>query len=165
MRAKTGMLGQCFDDWVTMEKPYRPCVVAVIRNDEGLLLAGERSDQPGAWQLPQGGIDEGEAAIVAVMRELREEIGSAALSIRGHHTEWIRYKFPAEFANGRMAKWEGQEQQWFLLEFKPGEGPHLELSEGEFQALKWISPRELLDGIVSWKKEAYAIGLAAFGLI
>ncbi|RZA22472.1 MAG: RNA pyrophosphohydrolase [Proteobacteria bacterium] len=165
MQVGTGMLGQCFDDGNVMEKPYRPCVVAVIRNDKGQLLAGERADQPGSWQLPQGGIDEGETATVAVIRELHEEIGSSALSIKSHHTEWIRYQFPAEFANGRMAKWAGQEQQWFLLEFKPGEEPHLDQSEGEFQALKWVSARELLDGIVYWKKEAYAIGLAAFGLI
>lgn len=148
-----------------MEKPYRPCVVAVIRRADGLLLAGERADQPGAWQLPQGGIDAGETPIIAVMRELHEEIGSDQLTIVSHHTEWIRYQFPPEFANGRMAKFAGQEQQWFLLEFKPGEGPHLELSEGEFGALKWVSPEDLLSGIVSWKKEAYGIGLKAFSLI
>lgn len=148
-----------------MEKPYRPCVVAVIRNDEGLLLAGERIDQPNAWQLPQGGIDPGETPLVAVLRELHEEVGNAEVTILSHHTEWIRYNFPAEFAKGRMAQWAGQEQQWFLMEFKPGEVPHLELSEGEFGALKWISPRDLLEGIVAWKKEAYDIGLKAFALI
>ena len=148
-----------------MEKPYRPCVVAVIRNDEGLLLAGELADQPGAWQLPQGGIDPGETPLVAVMRELHEEIGTAELLIESHHTEWIRYDFPIEFSNGRMAKWAGQEQQWFMLRFKAGQSPKLELSEGEFIALKWTSPKDLLAGIVSWKKEAYAIGLKAFGLI
>lgn len=148
-----------------MEKLYRPCVVAVIRNDTGLLLAGERADQPGAWQLPQGGIDPGETPLRAVMRELREEIGTAELSVQTHHAEWIRYDFPGEFANGRMAKWAGQEQQWFLLTFKAGEVPHLELSDGEFRALKWTSPAELLSGIVSWKKEAYAKGFHAFGLI
>lgn len=148
-----------------MEKPYRPCVVAVIRNEKGQLLAGERADQAGAWQLPQGGIDPGETALQAVMRELHEEIGNANLDIKAHHTEWIRYNFPPEFAKGRMGQFAGQEQQWFLLEFQPGEEPHLDLSEGEFKALKWISPRDLVEGIVEWKKEAYAVGLRAFGLI
>ncbi len=148
-----------------MEKPFRPCVVAVIQNDQGQVLAGERTDQAGSWQLPQGGIDPGESPLIAVMRELHEEIGSSALLVVGSHGEWIRYQFPPEFANGRMANWAGQEQQWFLLKFKPGESAHLELSEGEFQALKWLEPKELLEGIVYWKKEAYRLGLSAFGLL
>lgn len=148
-----------------MEKPYRPCVVAVIQNKDGLLLAGERADQPGAWQLPQGGIDAGETPLQAVMRELHEEIGNDKLNVISHHEEWIRYNFPPEFAKGRMGQFAGQEQQWFLLEFKDGESPHLEKSEGEFRALKWVSPRELRDGIVGWKKEAYNEGLKAFSLI
>ncbi len=148
-----------------MDKPYRPCVVAVIQNEKGELLAGERVDQPGAWQLPQGGIDAGESPLEAVMRELHEEIGSSELVIRKHHTEWIRYQFPPEFAKGRLGHFAGQEQQWFLLEFKKGEGPHLELSEGEFRDLKWIDPKTLYEGIVNWKKEAYLIGLKAFGFL
>ncbi len=148
-----------------MEKPYRPCVVAVIQNEKGLLLAGERTDQPGSWQLPQGGVDPGETPLIAILRELHEEIGNSALDIVKHHAEWIRYNFPPEFATGRMAQWAGQEQQWFLLRFKAGETAHLELSEGEFSALKWIKPIELLAGIVHWKKQAYQMGLSAFGLL
>ena len=148
-----------------MEKPFRPCVVAVIQNEKGQILTGERADQSGSWQLPQGGIDPGESALVAVMRELHEEIGTNALDVVGTHGEWIRYNFPPEFATGRMAQWAGQEQQWFLLKFKPDESAKLELSEGEFSALKWLSPKDLLEGIVYWKKEAYLLGLTAFGLL
>ncbi len=148
-----------------MDKPYRPCVVAVIQNEEGLLLAGERADQTGAWQVPQGGIDPGETPEIAVFRELHEEIGNDALEIIGSHGEWVRYDFPPEFAKGRMAQWAGQEQRWFLLKFKPGETTHLERSEGEFRALKWLTPRELLKGIVAWKREAYEVGLKAFKLL
>ncbi len=148
-----------------MDKPYRPCVVAVIQNEKGELLAGERADQPGAWQLPQGGIDVGETPLEAVVRELQEEIGSSDLIIKKHHGEWIRYQFPPEFAKGRMGQFAGQEQQWFLLEFKAGAGPRLDLSEGEFRDLKWMEPKALAEGIVSWKKEAYRIGLKAFGLL
>ncbi|MBC7658826.1 MAG: RNA pyrophosphohydrolase [Chitinophagaceae bacterium] len=148
-----------------MEKPYRPCVVAVITNEDGLLLAGERADQAGSWQLPQGGIDPGETPRIAVMRELHEEIGTSELEIVREHSEWIRYDFPPEFATGRMAKWAGQEQIWFLLRFKKGETHHLDRSEGEFQALKWVSPQALATGIVNWKTEAYRLGLSAFGLI
>ncbi len=159
------MLGQCFDDGTMMEKPFRPCVVAVIQNDKGELLAGERADHSGSWQLPQGGIDEGETPTQAVMRELHEEIGCDELEILVHHEEWIRYKFPEEFAKGRMGHFAGQEQQWFLLKFKPGAEPRLELSEGEFRALKWVSAKELLEGIVWWKKDAYASGFKAFDLL
>ncbi len=148
-----------------MNKPYRDCVVAVISNDRGQLLAGERSDQVGAWQLPQGGIDAGESAEQALFRELREEIGTDRLKVQRKLPHLIRYEFPAEMIAGPAIIYRGQQQTWFLMELLPDGLPNLELSDGEFQGLKWISAVELLEGIVAWKRSAYREGLVALGLI
>jgi putative (di)nucleoside polyphosphate hydrolase len=125
-----------------MDKPYRPCVVAVIQNQAGWLLVGERADHAGAWQLPQGGIDEGETAQEALFRE-------------------IRYDFPAEVQRERMKAFRGQEQDWFLLRFKPGCGPELDKADGEFRAVQWMQARDLITGIITWKQDAYREGLKA----
>lgn len=147
-----------------MSKPYRPCIVAVIQDESGLVLAGERSDRPGAWQLPQGGIDEGEEAEVALLRELREEIGTDQVRIVRRSGDWIRYNFPEAVERDIMKAYRGQEQLWFLLELLPAAQLDLALSEGEFQNLAWMSPRELTQGIIEWKRTAYRDGFAALGL-
>ncbi len=148
-----------------MEKPFRPCVVAVIRDAKGQVLAGERSDRPGAWQLPQGGIDPGEEPEEALMRELQEEIGSDGLCIRSRSGDWIRYNFPETVNREMLQDFQGQQQIWFLLEFLPGKGPDLSLSDGEFRDVRWMKPQELIEGIVEWKREAYRLGFAALGLL
>jgi putative (di)nucleoside polyphosphate hydrolase len=148
-----------------MKKPYRDCVVAVIRNQEGLVLAGERADAKGAWQLPQGGVDEGESADQALFRELREEIGTDRLKVVRKLPEMIRYDFPADLASGPARKYCGQQQTWYLLELLPDGKPNLEISDGEFQDIRWMAPDLLVQGIVSWKQDAYRAGLKALGLL
>jgi putative (di)nucleoside polyphosphate hydrolase len=148
-----------------MMKPYRDCVVAVIRNQDGLVLAGERSDAKGAWQLPQGGVDAGESADQALFRELREEIGTDRLKVIHKLSEMIRYDFPATMESGPALKYRGQQQTWYLMEFLPDGMPDLEVSDGEFQDIKWMQPALLVRGIVSWKQGAYRTGLQALGLL
>lgn len=148
-----------------MMKPYRDCVVAVIRNNQGLVLAGERADAKGAWQLPQGGVDAGESADEALFRELREEIGTDRLQILRKLSEMICYDFPAEMDAGPARKYRGQQQTWYLLELLPDGVPNLEVSDGEFQGIKWMKPNDLLSGIVPWKQAAYRAGLEALGLL
>ena len=60
---------------MTQDLPYRPCVGVVLANLDGLIFTGERIDTPGAWQMPQGGIDPGENPLIAAKRELLEETG------------------------------------------------------------------------------------------
>ncbi len=148
-----------------MNKPYRDCVVAVIRDAKGQLLVGERADHAGAWQLPQGGIDEGESAEEALFRELREEIGTDRLKVLKKLPNFIRYDFPSDMKSGPAMKYRGQQQAWFLLELLPDGVPNLELSDGEFQGLKWTTVSELLSGVVPWKRAAYGEGLRGFGLV
>src|SRR5689334_19905954 len=99
-----------------MQKPYRPCVVAVIKNKNGHVLAGERADCKGAWQLPQGGIDPGETAETALFRELREEIGTDRVRILQRLPQAITYEFPASMQRQGLKAFRGQSQDWFLLE-------------------------------------------------
>jgi putative (di)nucleoside polyphosphate hydrolase len=148
-----------------MVKPYRDCVVAVIRNQKGQVLAGERADAKGAWQLPQGGVDAGESADEALFRELREEIGTDRLQVVRKLPELIRYDFPAELDSGPARNYCGQQQTWYLLELLPDGVPNLAISDGEFQDIQWMQPEALVRGIVPWKQEAYRAGLKALGLL
>jgi putative (di)nucleoside polyphosphate hydrolase len=148
-----------------MSEKYRPCVVAVICDDQGRCLVGERADHKGAWQLPQGGIDPGENPQVAVLRELHEEIGTNDVRIVREAPELIRYRFPPGVQKGFMKDWVGQEQTWFLLQLAPGAKPDLTLSEGEFQGIAWQDPKTVLQGIIEWKRDAYRQGFKALGLI
>lgn len=147
-----------------MNKAYRPCVVAVIRNQLGQVLAGERSDAGGAWQLPQGGIDPGEEPDEALVRELREEIGSDRVRIVQRSAAWIRYDFPEQMSRDIMKKFRGQEQMWYLLEFQSGFTFDLKAADGEFQNLKWMPVKDLIEGIIDWKKAAYIEGFQALGI-
>ncbi len=148
-----------------MEKPYRPCVVAVIMNDKGQVLAGERSDQANAWQLPQGGVDEGETADQAVYRELLEEIGTDRVREISRLPEIIRYDFPKEMAREQLKKFRGQEQVWFLFRFQDGIQWDLNRADGEFSRVQWMEPSQLVEGIIEWKREAYRKGLKGFGIL
>ena len=148
-----------------MQKPFRDCVVAVIRRADGTLLAGERADYLGSWQLPQGGMDEGESYDAALRRELKEEIGTDQIQFLQRLSGWIRYDFPVTMTEGPAKKYRGQQQVWILVELLPGVVPDLAVSDGEFKSLRWINAQALVEGIVPWKREAYQQGLKAFGLI
>jgi putative (di)nucleoside polyphosphate hydrolase len=148
-----------------MLKPYRDCVVAVIRDKQGLVLAGERSDAKGAWQLPQGGVDAGESPDEALFRELREEIGTDRLQVLRKLPDLITYEFPLDMNSGPARQYRGQQQTWYLMEFLSDGAPNLEISDGEFQDIKWMQAALLVRNIVPWKQMAYRSGLQALGFL
>ena len=75
--------------------PYRPCVGMMIFNKEGRVFVGKRIDQTmEAWQMPQGGIDAGEAPYQACLRELDEEIGTHNVELLREHADWLTYDLP-----------------------------------------------------------------------
>ena len=150
---------------IRLIKQYRKNVLAVIVDSDKNILVGERSDRPGIWQMPQGGIDEGESAEQALMRELKEEIGTDKARILEKLDHKITYDFPEELAGDIMKKYRGQIQDWFLLELEEDAVPDLSKSLGEFVALDWKNPDSILCGIVEWKKKAYQQGLEAFNLL
>ena len=101
--------------------PYRPCVGVALFNNDGLVFVGERIDSPGAWQMPQGGIDAGEDIKAAAFRELKEEIGTDKAEIIRIAERALRYDIPHEFGpEGRNlwgGKYRGQEQTWIAMRF------------------------------------------------
>ena len=142
----------------TDDLPYRPCVGMVLCNDDGLIFAGERIDTPGAWQMPQGGIDADETLENAIIRELREEIGTDKAKIVKILDEKIRYDLPPHLL-GRLwnGQYRGQEQTWVFLRFT-GVDSDINLNAhepAEFAQWKWMTPSDLLDAIVPFKKEVY----------
>ncbi len=148
-----------------MKPRLRPNVVAVFLNENKNLLVGERSDRPGIWQLPQGGIDPGETPEVAVVREASEEIGVFEPIIKLKGSLEVSYRFPQNFKEEIAKDWDGQIQTWFIMDFKEGSVPDLSKSDGEFLALDWWPINRILDQIVEWKKNAYLDGLKSLKLL
>jgi putative (di)nucleoside polyphosphate hydrolase len=148
--------------------PYRPNVGAVLFNPAGLVLVARRADLPnaeGAWQLPQGGIDEGEDPRGAVLRELAEEIGTDRFRIIGEHPQWLCYDLPAELQGLALkGRYRGQKQRWFALRFL-GEDADIRLDHDphpEFDAWRWVTLAEVPGLAVSFKRAIYETLVSSF---
>jgi len=139
---------------------YRFGVIGVFINEENKLLVCERSDFPGAWQFPQGGIEPGEGAIEAFYREMNEELGTSKFAIIREGRRQVRYRFPDSIDSKIAKKYCGQSLQWFLASFKEGKGPKIEKADGEFKNFTWKTPQEVLELIVDWKRKAYEEGFS-----
>ncbi|HEU0099833.1 MAG TPA: RNA pyrophosphohydrolase [Allosphingosinicella sp.] len=146
---------------------YRPAVGVMLLNAEGKVWVGQRLDSTlEAWQMPQGGLDEGEDALEGALRELEEETGIRRdkVEIVARHGEELRYDLPEELV-GKLWKgrWRGQRQTWFLARFLgTDEDVDIATPEPEFRAWKWAEPAELPAMIVPFKKKLYEQVLEAF---
>ncbi|MCL4188489.1 MAG: RNA pyrophosphohydrolase [Rhodobacteraceae bacterium] len=133
----------------------------------GRIFAGQRRDSGvPAWQVPQGGIDRGEAPRDAALRELEEETGvpPALVEVLAEAPDWLTYDLP-EGLVGRVwgGRFRGQRQRWFLLRFLGRDGDiRIETAHPEFSAWRWMTADELLAAIVPFKREVYAGAIAAF---
>ena len=142
------------------------CVVALTRNLARLVFTGERADTPDAWQMPQGGIDEGETPEAAALRELEEETGVSAslVTVENQTSDWIRYDLPDHLL-GKVwkGKYRGQEQKWFLLRFH-GQDSDIDIARHhkEFARWRWSTADEVLNHIVPFKRHVYEQVIAAF---
>jgi putative (di)nucleoside polyphosphate hydrolase len=133
---------------------FRAGVVAVVTNSQGEVLAFERSDVPGAWQLPQGGIDVGEEPGDAAWRELGEEtgLGPDEVDLLGEHPDWVVYEFPDQIRSA--GKRLGQAQRWYLFRVRSDDVIPTP-DEVEFVAWKWVEPAWLLEHVVEFRLAAY----------
>jgi putative (di)nucleoside polyphosphate hydrolase len=141
--------------------PYRPCVGVMLVNRQGQVFVGQRIDskEGDAWQMPQGGIDKGEAAEDALIRELGEETGISAdlVDIIARSAEEHLYDLPDKLI-GKLwgGKYRGQTQRWFLVRFK-GEDGEIDIAtdEPEFNAWRWVEADQLVELIVPFKRPVY----------
>lgn len=144
-----------------MAKPtFRAGVIIVVRRADGRVLAFERVDTPGAWQLPQGGIDEGETPLDAAWRELGEEtgLGPDAVRLVDEYPYWTIYEWPAEIAArkpaGKAADRLGQAHKWFF--FEPLADDVEPVPDGiEFGDWAWMDPADLVERVVGFRRPGY----------
>lgn len=151
--------------------PYRPNVGAVLFSRTGLVFVARRANMPnaegpaGGWQLPQGGIDEGEDPGTALLRELEEEIGTSKAEVIGEHPDWLTYDLPSNLLGiAWRGRYRGQRQRWFALRFT-GEDSDIRLDldpHPEFDAWRWVPLTELPSLAVPFKRTIYEILAESF---
>lgn len=140
--------------------PYRKGVGIMLLNAHGEVFVAKRLDTlVEAWQMPQGGIDDGEDPRAAALRELKEEVGTAAATILAESANWYSYDLPDELVPIIWkGQYRGQQQKWFAMRL---DGPDslIDIAADdypEFSEWKWIPMQQLPDVIVPFKRELYA---------
>jgi putative (di)nucleoside polyphosphate hydrolase len=149
-------------------KPYRPNVGIALFNADGRVLTGHRFRDDGPeiilpgleWQMPQGGVDEGEDHRAAAFRELWEETSVKSADYLAE-TDWLTYEFPPfDSPSHRLAKFRGQRQKWFALRFTGAETEIDPLTPrngqpAEFDAWRWERLHRVADLVVPFRREVY----------
>lgn len=146
--------------------PYRRGVGIMLFNVLGDVLVAQRIDMPSdAWQMPQGGIDEGETPETAAWREMEEEIGTRAATLLAESRSWYRYDLPAELVPRLwQGRYRGQEQKWFAFRFTGADADiAIDGTHPEFSAWKWAPVATLPQLIVPFKRQLYSELVAEFG--
>ena len=141
----------------TDTRPYRQNVLGIFLNSAKEVLAVERSDRPGAWQLPQGGIDGDETPKDAIIREMAEELGVPPknIAIVKQLPTALCYDFPPTLQAPIAKQYRGQQQIVFILALRNDTLPDMAASDGENRNWKWCSLEELAANIVDFKQAAY----------
>ena len=145
--------------------PYRPCVGVMLLNPEGLVFVGRRIEQTvEGWQMPQGGIDEGETPVQAALRELKEEIGTDKAEILREHSDWLAYDLPQHLLGVALhGRYRGQRQKWIAMRFTGSDADiDVATEEPEFAEWKWLAMEALPRLIVPFKRDTYAKVIAEF---
>jgi len=138
--------------------PLRTGVGISILNSNNQIFVGKRKDNPfDTWQMPQGGVEPGEALLVAMRRELKEETSIVSIKVLKEFNQWLEYELPENLI-GKIwkGKYRGQKQKWFIVRFT-GEENEIDINTKypEFIEWKWIDMNLLPDLIVNFKKHVY----------
>jgi putative (di)nucleoside polyphosphate hydrolase len=144
----------------------------MLLNRAGLAWIGRRRDKANDegigqwWQMPQGGIDQGEAPATAALRELREETGVTSAEAIAETPGWLTYDLPAHLIGiAWKGRYRGQKQKWFACRFA-GEDAEIDISgighKAEFDRWRWVAMAELPDLAVPFKRDVYVEVVAAF---
>jgi len=141
------------------KKNYRPNVAAVILSSkypfECKVFLGSRNDYDiDIWQFPQGGIDKGETPKEALLRELKEEIGTDEVEFIAEYPKWLSYDFPPK-TSGKMYPYDGQTQKYFLVKLKKGAKIDLDTKVPEFKGYKFVEARDVLKHVGTMKMDIY----------
>ena len=148
--------------------PFRTGVGIIVLNKQNKIFVGKRKDNPGdKWQMPQGGVDEGEDYITAMRRELLEETGIQNIEIIKEIEKVYQYELPKNLVGIIWkGKYRGQKQKWFITRFLGDEKEiNLNTKHAEFVDWKWIEPKLLPEVIVNFKKDLYLNLLREINLV
>ena len=153
---------------IEQKLPLRTGVGIIVLNKQNKIFVGKRKDNPGdKWQMPQGGVDEGEDYITAMKRELKEETGIENIKIIKEIEKIYQYELPENLVGIIWkGKYRGQKQKWFITRFL-GEEKEINLNtkHAEFIDWKWIEPKFLPEVIVNFKKDLYLNLLKEINLV
>ena len=145
---------------MSSQEEYRSCVVAVIVGPKNKVLRCQRIDHDG-WQFPQGGIDQGESPLEAVLRETKEEVGleEQDIEIIFETKDWFKYDVPRDKRPKyfRRNVYKGQKQKWFLARLLSDDTKiNLHASRPiEFDDWVWVSFWAPLDQVIEFKRDVY----------
>jgi putative (di)nucleoside polyphosphate hydrolase len=154
--------------------PYRPCAGLCVINRKGLVFIGRRTEGPEHidkmrdWQMPQGGIDDGEKPYPAALRELYEETNIKSVELLGEVRGWLKYDIPRDLVSKAWSgKYRGQKQKWYALRFT-GKDSEIDIKNPggghgpEFHEWRWERMEKLPDVVVPFKRETYVRVVKAF---
>ena len=148
--------------------PMRTGVGIILLNNENKIFVGKRKDNPGnKWQMPQGGVDNGEDFLTAMRRELHEETSIKNIKIIKEINQLYEYELPKNLIGIIWkGKFRGQKQKWFITKFLGNESEiNLNTQQPEFIEWKWIDAEKLPEVIVDFKKNLYQSLLKEIKLI
>jgi putative (di)nucleoside polyphosphate hydrolase len=143
---------------MTEKLPYRPCAGIMLLNQQGQVFVAKRIDTDvEAWQMPQGGIDVGEDAKGAAVRELEEETGIKNATIIAEFEDWLTYDLPDDlYGKVWKGRYGGQTMKWYVMRFHGNDSDvNIETEHAEFSTWKWANMADLPSLIVPFKKDIY----------
>jgi len=148
----------------TQPDRYRRNVGLMLIAPDRRIFVGQRANQPNAWQMPQGGVDDGETPVEAACRELWEEVGTTRALLLRESAGWFTYDVPEALRPTHWkGRWHGQAQKWFALAFTGADSDiDIAAHDQEFDAWQWMGAGEMLERIVPFKRSTYVAVVEEF---